>query len=286
MNKLKIIATPIGNLGDISSRAISSISSADVILAEDTRSARKLISFLGINLKSQSRIISCHAQIEEQRAHVVEECLKANEQVVLLSDAGCPVISDPGSLLVQAVVKAGFEVEVIPGPSAQSAAIMGAGIDTTRFAFLGFLPKKNSQRKKLFQSTAACGLALVIYESPLRVKNLLDDLFEALGPRRVVVARELTKVFETFHRGVLGQELKPSLVEKGECVVIVEAQDVERSVSNDEKESVVELIKKRSEQAFRTKDIVKELVDNFNIKKNQAYDMVIEYQSSKKEPLS
>lgn len=278
MSKLKVIATPIGNLGDISRRAIDEIARADLILAEDTRSALKLINFLGIGLKPETRIISCHSQMEEHRAQVVAERLRAKDNVVLLSDAGCPVISDPGSLLVQGVVAEGFDVEVIPGPSAHSAAIMGAGIDTTRFAFLGFLPQKGGVRKKLILCSAEAGLALVIYESPLRVGDLLKDLFDLLGPRRVVVARELTKLFETFHRGHLGQQLVPPLVEKGECVVIVEAGPLGKiNIEEDHDTLLRDFIMLKIDENCSTKDIVKAVVSQFNIKKSDAYNLVIKY---------
>lgn len=281
MSKLKVIATPIGNLGDISRRAIDEITQADLILAEDTRSALKLINYLGITLKPQTRIISCHSQMEEHRAQIVGERLKAKDNVVLLSDAGCPVISDPGSLLVQAVVAEGFDVEVIPGPSAHSAAIMGAGIDTTRFAFLGFLPQKGGVRKKLILCSAQAGLALVIYESPLRVSDLLSDLFELLGPRRVVIARELTKLFETFHRGHLGQDLSPPLVEKGECVVVVEAGPLGKvNLEDNHEDSVHDFIMRKVGENCSTKDIVKAVVNEYNMKKSDAYDLVIKYTKS------
>ena len=222
-SSLKLLATPVGNVNDISLRAIDAIKTADAIFAEDTRHSLKLINALGLGLKPFCRLISCDAHRETRRIDLIVEKLRAKENVLLLSDAGSPCISDPGSLLVQGVVNAGFGVEVIPGPSAHVAALMGAGVDTTRFAFLGFLPQKTVQRKRLICGSAGLGLALVIYESPLRVSKLLDELHVLLGEQRVVVARELTKAFETFHRGVLGHDLMPLFVDKGECVVIVEA---------------------------------------------------------------
>jgi 16S rRNA (cytidine1402-2'-O)-methyltransferase len=275
-SKLKVVATPIGNVRDISARAIEELKKADLILAEDTRSALKLINYLGIQLKAAAKVISCHSQMEEHRATVVIERLNANENVLVLSDAGCPVISDPGSLLVQAVVNAGLDVEVIPGPSALTSAIMGAGIDTTRFAFLGFLPQKGGLRKKLILSSAEAELALVIYEAPQRIATLLKDLFELLGPRRVVVARELTKLYETFHRGELGQVLTPPFMEKGECVVVVEAGPLLLAHQEaDQAGEIATLIENKIAEGLSTKDVTKLLVNTFHMKKSLAYDLVV-----------
>ncbi len=178
--------------------------------------------------------------------------------------------------MVQAVVKAGLDVEVIPGPSALTSAIMGAGIDTTRFAFLGFLPQKGGVRKKLILSSAEAELALVIYEAPQRVSALLSDLFEILGPRRVVVARELTKLFETFHRGELGQNLTPPFIEKGECVVVVEAGPLlDARKDSDQASDMAALIEQKIAEGLATKDVAKLLVSTFNMKKSLAYDLVI-----------
>lgn len=277
--KLKIVATPIGNVRDISARAIDEIKKADLILAEDTRSAMRLITHLGIETKANARIISCQSQMELHRVEVVIQRLQANERVVLLSDAGCPVISDPGSLLIEAIVKAGFDVEVIPGPSALTSAIMGAGIDTTRFAFLGFLPQKGGARKKIIRGVAEAELALIIYEAPQRVGTLLNELHEILGTRRVVVARELTKLFETFHRGQLGGALTPLFVEKGECVVVVEAGSFTNNeeIIIEQNEEIASVIKEKIHEGFSTKDIVKLLVARFSIKKSNAYDLVMKY---------
>ena len=148
---LKIIATPIGNIRDISLRALDELKAADIILAEDTRHTKALLNALGVTLKDSVRLISCESRREASRGELVLKFLEQNLKVVLVSDAGTPTLSDPGSLLVQAVVAGLGAIEVIPGPSAVTAALMGAGIDTTRFAFLGFLPQKKSARKKIIE---------------------------------------------------------------------------------------------------------------------------------------
>jgi 16S rRNA (cytidine1402-2'-O)-methyltransferase len=216
--RLLVVATPIGNLGDLSPRAAAALREAHVVLAEDTRRTRPLLDHAG----GHGKLISCHQHNEEQRVPAVLERLGAGELVALVTDAGTPGVSDPGGRVVAAVVQAGFSVEVVPGPSALVAALMGAGLVSHRFGFLGFLPRKAGGRRALLSQ---CGpeLALVLFEAPGRVEEVLAFLHQELGPRRVVVARELTKRFETFHRGHLGGELTPPFVEKGEVVLVIEA---------------------------------------------------------------
>lgn len=273
---LKLVATPLGNVNDISLRAMQAIKTADAIFAEDTRHSHKLISVLGLELKPSCRMISCDAHKESHRIDAVVEKLRAGENVLFLSDAGSPTISDPGSLLVQGVIDAGFSVEIIPGPSAHVAALMGAGVDTTRFAFLGFLPQKTSQRKHLICGSADVGLALVIYEAPLRVQKLLAELHEFLGDRRVVVARELTKAFETFHRGKLGEALAPAFIEKGECVVIVEAQKLKAATLDDKVDDLKAMVEKMLAEKKSAKDIAREASAALGLKKGDVYAYVLE----------
>ena len=223
---LRVVATPIGNLADLSPRAAEALRSADVILCEDTRHSRPLLDRAG----ASGRAVSCHAHNERERIDDVVAALERGEQEALITDAGAPALSDPGGRIVEAVAARGLRVEVVPGPSALVAALMGAGIDTARFAFLGFLPRRGRARRALLADVVRAGFATVLYESPTRVQETLNDLHEALGARRVVVARELTKLHETFHRGTLGGELVPPLVVKGEVVIVVEAADAQAAV--------------------------------------------------------
>ncbi len=224
-NKLIVVATPIGNLSDLSERAKKALVDADVVCAEDTRHTRPLLDRIGA---ARTRMLSVHAHNERERAPEIIALLEQGLKVCFVSDAGCPGISDPGSRLVEAVVEQGYEVEVLPGPSAVTAALMGAGVDVARFAFLGFLPRKGKERETLVNGALSAGFGVVIYEAANRTEDLLKDLFTFCGPRRVVVARELTKLHETFHRGTLGQPLHPALVDKGEVVVVVEAGEVKK----------------------------------------------------------
>lgn len=280
-SSLKIMATPIGNIRDISLRAIDEIKRADVIFAEDTRHSLRLFEALSIPLKPDCRLISCDTHKEQQRIDVVAARLLANDHVILIADAGTPTISDPGSLLVQGIVEKGFRIEIIPGPSAHSSALMGAGIDTTRFAFLGFLPLKKTARKNIIVSAIDAELAVVIYEAPQRVLDLLDELFSLLGERRVVVARELTKLHETFHRGNLGSPLDPPFVEKGECVVVVEGGfKREQKVEADQSETLSQFIEANLSSGHSPKDVARMVSGKFTMKKKAAYDLVLKAQKN------
>jgi 16S rRNA (cytidine1402-2'-O)-methyltransferase len=257
---LQVVATPIGNLGDISARAQQVLCSADIVCCEDTRHSRPLLQHLG----SQATLWSCHAHNERDRALEVIAALQAGKRVALISDAGAPTLSDPGGRVVEAVVAAGLAVEVIPGPTALVAALMGAGLDTNAFAFLGFLPRKGAERRQRAQRAIDAGLALVVYENPQRLADTLDDLFAWCGPRRVVVGRELTKMHETFHRGVLGESLMPALVERGECVVVVEGG------------SVVETVPYQDDVSLPLKERAKRLAAHAGISTRDAYQQLVE----------
>lgn len=235
--RLAVVATPIGNLADLSPRAAETLKTADIVLCEDTRHSKPLLDRVG----SHARLVSCHAHNERERKDLVVNALLQGQRVALVSDAGAPAVSDPGGRIVEEVVAAGHEVEVLPGPSALVAALMGAGIDVSRFAFLGFLPKSGKPRRVLLEAAAKAGLGVALYEAPQRVSETLVDLFEALGPRRVVVARELTKLHETFHRGTLSPTgaLQPPFVEKGEVVILVEGGEAKEEVSASDVEAML-----------------------------------------------
>jgi len=191
---LLVVATPIGNLGDITKRAEQALRQADVIAAEDTRVTRKLLSHLGIS----ARLISCHKHNEKQCIEEILSLLEAGKGVALVSDAGTPLISDPGSSLVERVRQAGFPVIPIPGPCAVACALSAAGIGEGRFFFQGFLPAKGPERKKALKEMAGIEVPVVLYESPHRIKRTLEDIAEALGNREIFSAREMTKLHEEY----------------------------------------------------------------------------------------
>jgi 16S rRNA (cytidine1402-2'-O)-methyltransferase len=209
----------------------------------------------------------------------VLERLQKGDRIALLSDAGAPNVSDPGGRIVEAVVAEELAIEVIPGPSAVVAALMGAGLITHRFAFLGFLPKKGKEREKAILDARRAGFALVIYESPLRIAETLDDLFGFCGPVRVVVARELTKHFETFHRGSLGSDLSPPLIEKGEMVIVVEAGELPSGDGATRESEEAEAFEKMSaliaQGTLSTKEGARRLARALHIPSRKAYERLI-----------
>ena len=216
---LVLVATPIGNVGDISARACALLSEADVVCCEDTRHTGQLMKRLGIE---PTRMLSLHAHNEVTRADEVIGRLREGEMIALVSDAGTPVISDPGERLVARVIDAGLPVTTAPGPSALVAAISIAGLPAARFCFEGFLPRVGADRRSRIQRIATSPVTSVLYESPLRVSKTLAELADACGDdRRVTVARELTKLHEHIWRGTLGDARARNEVERGEHVIVI-----------------------------------------------------------------
>jgi 16S rRNA (cytidine1402-2'-O)-methyltransferase len=204
VGRLWVVAAPLGNADDLSPRARSVLADADVILAEDTRSARRLLADAG-SARTGQVVLSCFDANEGDRAGEAVDRIAAGQNVALLSEAGTPLVSDPGFRVVTAVIDAGLRVQPIPGPSALLAALVGSGQSPDRFTFLGFPPRKHGPRRRLFESLRDHPFTLVLYESPLRAAETLKDLTAAFGhDRPACVARELTKTHEEFVRGTLG----------------------------------------------------------------------------------
>ncbi len=222
LGRLDVVATPLGDVRDLSPRAAESLRAADLIVAEDTRSARRLLAEIGAGAKT---ILSCFDANEAARAAEVAERLTAGARVALVSEAGTPLVSDPGYRIVAAAIAAGARVVPIPGPSALLAALVGAGLPTDCFLFLGFPPRKPGGRRRLFESVRALPYTLVLYESPLRAGATLGDLAAVLGPqRRACVARELTKPYEELVRDSLGALAARYATDRplGEVTLVVE----------------------------------------------------------------
>jgi 16S rRNA (cytidine1402-2'-O)-methyltransferase len=220
---LYVVATPIGNLGDVSARAREILAGASVVAAEDTRHSGRLLRELGL----ERPLVSLHEHNERGRVAELVGRLQGGESVALVSDAGTPLVSDPGYLLVAAAVEAGIAVAPVPGPSAAIAALSASGLPCDRFCFEGFLPARAAARRQRLAELAAEARTLVLYEAPHRIAECLADLAAACGPgRRACVARELTKKFETFYRGTLGELAARAGADadmaRGESVVIVE----------------------------------------------------------------
>jgi 16S rRNA (cytidine1402-2'-O)-methyltransferase len=220
--RLQVVATPIGNLADLSERAREALLSADVIAAEDTRHTRVLLRAIGI----AKPLVSLHEHNESQRTPELLARLAAGETIALVSDAGTPLLSDPGSELVRRAAQAGFEVHAIPGPSAITSALAVAGLPTERFCFEGFLPSRERERRTALAALAHEPRTLVFFEAPHRILKTLADMAAEFGAERpAAVARELTKAHETIYRGTLRELLARAQAEenfqRGEITVVV-----------------------------------------------------------------
>lgn len=220
--RLEVVATPIGNLTDLSPRGRDALAAADVVAAEDTRRTAQLLGSLGVH----KPLVSLHAHNERERTETLLTRLEAGETVALVSDAGTPLLSDPGYELVRRAAAAGFEVRCIPGPTAIAAALSVAGIATDRFTFEGFLPAKSQERRTRLGELAREMRTLVFFESPHRIAESLADLKEIFGAERMaVIARELTKIHETVYRGSLAElsarAVADADVARGEITLVV-----------------------------------------------------------------
>jgi len=240
---LYVVATPIGNLADISQRAIKVLGDVRLIAAEDTRVTQKLLQHLGIS----AHMLSLHEHNEHKRSEQLLAYLLDGQDIALVSDAGTPLISDPGYPLVRTVREAGIKVVPIPGPSAIISALSVAGLPTDRFVFEGFLPGKAASRRARLEQLKSETRTLVFYESPHRVLACIDDMQTCLGlERQAVVARELTKTFETIHNGTL-QELQQwmqndSNQQRGEFVLLVAGSEPRESTTQLDENHVLEVL--------------------------------------------
>lgn len=217
---LYIVATPIGNLEDITLRALRVLKEVSLIAAEDTRHTQKLLTHFGIH----ARLTSYHDHSKEEKAELIVVRLKAGDSVALVSDAGTPGISDPGYYLINRAIEEGVDVVPIPGPTAALSALSVSGLPTDSFVFEGFLPSRKTQRQKKLAELSAEKRTMIFYESPHRVEGCLADMLDAFGGRRAVLAREITKIHEEFLRGEIGDiiEKVSRRALKGEVTIIVE----------------------------------------------------------------
>ncbi|TDP99458.1 MULTISPECIES: 16S rRNA (cytidine(1402)-2'-O)-methyltransferase [unclassified Leifsonia] len=266
-----LAATPIGNLGDASRRLVEVLSAATVVAAEDTRVAQRLLAGLGV--ENRPRLIALHDHNERDRAAELVE-LARDQDVVLLSDAGMPTVSDPGFHLVEAAAAAGVGVTALPGPSAVLTALAVSGLPTDRFTFEGFLPRKQGERLSTLRAVAAEQRTMVFFESPNRLAASLGDIATALGAdRRVVVCRELTKLYEEVRRGTAA-ELAAWAAEgvRGEIVVVV-AGAPERAA---DPEAAVQQVLALVASGTRLKDAAAEVAEATGLGKRDLYQAALE----------
>jgi 16S rRNA (cytidine1402-2'-O)-methyltransferase len=274
---LYLVSTPIGNLGDITHRAVEVLRTADVVLAEDTRRTSVLLQHYGIQ---GARLVSAHEHNERARAATVVEMLREGKRVALVTDAGTPLLSDPGARLVSAALEAGFAVVPVPGPSALLAALVSSGISADRFTFFGFIPRKGGGRTDLLAEIAALTHTAVLYESPHRTVDLLRDLRDAAGAeRRVAVARELTKLHEEVVRGTLDEVLERFAGGeiRGEIVVVLEGRPADPAEPVDDPTvSVRVLARILLAQGVAPSAVARELRQHLAMPRNEAYQLVQE----------
>lgn len=271
-----LVATPIGNLGDLSPRAADELRRADAICCEDTRRTGRLLELAGIERSAQLLVVNDHT--EAGRIGDVLSRLGRGERVVVVTDAGVPGISDPGERLVRAASDAGFAVEVVPGPSAAVTALVVSGLPTGRFAFEGFLPRKGSGRSERLEEIARERRTVVLYEAPHRLARTLADLAGAAGPqRRVVLARELTKLHEEVWRGTLGEALEHVAAHepRGEFVLVLDGAPEVAAATDEDVRVAVEAALGRGLSA---RDAALEVAGALGVPKRRAYAAAVDVQ--------
>ncbi|MBS0012764.1 MAG: 16S rRNA (cytidine(1402)-2'-O)-methyltransferase [Desulfobacterales bacterium] len=277
---LYVVATPIGNMGDITYRAVDVLHNADLIAAEDTRHTARLLAHYAI----ETPLISCHEHNESQRISLLLQKLESGGQLALVSDAGTPMVSDPGYRLVAAALEAGIKVVPIPGACAAVAALSVSGLAVDRFCFAGFLPKKKKQRQEMLTGLASAEETLIFYESPRRLEALLRDLQDHLGDRTAVVAREITKRYEEFLRGTLSVLLdavsrRESV--KGEVTVLVSGfTEDNRDPAVLDRDLRNEIDSALSGQTVSPSKLAAELARKYRMPKGRVYKMILEIQKN------
>lgn len=264
---LYLCPSPIGNLEDISLRTLRILSESDYIACEDTRVSQKLLNHYDI----KKPLISFHKFNEKTKTPSILKLLKEEKSISYLTDAGMPAISDPGLYLIQACIDENIDFEVLPGPSAGLTALVSSGLDTDSFSFIGFLPEKQSKRKKELENIKDIRQTLIIYEAPHRIRQCLTDMYEILGPRKIAICRELTKLYEEIIRTDLEDIVKnlDKLTIKGEFVLVVEKAEEDEHLDINIEEEMADLIQRGESKS----QAVKILAKKYNIGKNDLYDI-------------
>ena len=265
--KLYLVATHIGNMDDMSIRMVNTLKEVDVIAAEDTRNTGLLLKHFGI----ETRQISFHEHNAQEKIPVLLDLLKSGQNLAQVSDAGLPSISDPGHDLVKAAIAEDIAVVTVPGPSAGISALIASGLAPQPHIFYGFLPRKSGQQKEFFESKKAYPETQIFYESPHRVKATLENMLEVYGDRSVVLARELTKIYEEYQRGRIS-ELIDYLAEnalKGECLLIVAGASLEKEDKADA--DLLAEIDSLVQSGSKKNQAIKEVAKKYGRNKSQLY---------------
>ncbi len=268
---LVLVATPIGNLADLSPRAVQELGAADLVCCEDTRRTGRLLAHAGVD---RPRLLRVDDHTEARAVEEVLRRLHSGERVAVVTDAGTPGISDPGERLVRAAVREGLRVEVVPGPSAAIAALVVSGLPTARFVFEGFLPRKGSGRTERLAALRGEQRTMVLFEAPHRAARTLADLAEVLGEeRRVAVARELSKLHEEVFRGTLADAAAWAEDARGEMVLVVEGAEPPAPAGDDD---VRAALAEALASGTSTRDAVAQVADALGVPKRLVYAMANE----------
>jgi len=271
--RLYLVPTPIGNLKDITLRALETLRDVDIIAAEDTRQTLKLLNHFEI----KKPLLSYHKFNEQIKSDKIIEMLVEGKNIALVSDAGTPGISDPGSVIVQRCIEEGFGFEVLPGATAITTALVYSGLDTTKFLFRGFLPRENKERRIIADQLMLSQETIIFYEAPHRLVDTLTFLKETFGQRNIAVCRELTKIYEEIYRGTTGDAVEYFLKNKprGEFVLVLEGKRIEE-IKEEQKESWINLsieehIIKYINEGIPKKDAIKLVAKERELPKSEVY---------------
>ena len=273
IGKLYIVATPIGNLEDITLRALRVLKEVDLIAAEDTRQTLKLLNHYEIN----KPLISYHRHNEETKSEILIEKLRNGENIALVSDAGTPGICDPGEEVIKKAIEDNIEVIPIPGACAMINALIVSGISTKEFEFLGFLPLNKKLRRQKLKEIENSSKTIIIYEAPHKMNTTLGDLKEILKDRKIVLARELTKIHEEFIRKSIDELLSEIDTIKGEMILIIEGNKIDtEECKNFDEISLEDHYKLYEEKGLNKKEIIKQIAKDRNVNKNEIYMYFLE----------
>ena len=266
---LYLVATPIGNLDDITLRAINILKEVDFIAAEDTRHSLKLLNHLGIS----KPLISYHRHNEDVKSELLIEKLKDNKNIALITDAGTPGISDPGEEIVKQCIENNIKLVPIPGACAFVNALICSGLDTTEFTFLGFLPLNKKNRKEQLEKIKNYNNTCILYEAPHKLTSTLKDLAEILDNRKIVLAKEITKIHENFISGTASELLEKLDNPKGEFVILIEKSNIMENTNFDflKNLSLEEHYNFYKKQGFSKNEIIKKIAKDKNVNKNEIY---------------
>lgn len=273
--KLYLVATPIGNLEDITLRAIRILKEVDIIAAEDTRRTLQLLNHFQIT----KPLISYYKQIEQGKADILIEKIEEGKNIAVVSDAGMPGISDPGETIVRRAIEKAITVVPVPGACAAITALIASGLATNEFCFVGFLPVNASEKKQKLKENEEETKTLIFYEAPHKLKKTLEAMKEVLGNREIVLARELTKMHEEYQRGNIQEVLEKIGEPKGEYVILVQGAEKGKNQIEIEKRKELTLEEHYvyyEEQGLDKKEIIKQIAKERGVPKNEIYQYFIE----------